>query len=136
MSRSRYTLLINSLIDSLIKKIGDNFRVYLERAHPAFLTTLVVLVKVAPAELEDVLRGLKGVKDVGVIGVKSEKEGELPRAYIVREDTLTEEMVHDYMKAQVSDHKQLAGGIEWIEAIPKSPAGKILRRELKEIYNQ
>ena len=109
---------------------------YLERAHPAFLTTLVVLVKVAPAELEDVLRGLKGVKDVGVIGVKSEKEGELPRAYIVREDTLTEEMVHDYMKAQVSDHKQLAGGIEWIEAIPKSPAGKILRRELKEIYNQ
>ena len=46
MSRSRYTLLmlINSLIHSLIKKIRDNFRVYLERAHPAFLTTLVVLV--------------------------------------------------------------------------------------------
>ena len=39
MSRSRYTLFINSLI----KKI-NNFRVYLERAHPAFLTTLVVLV--------------------------------------------------------------------------------------------
>ena len=41
MSRSRYTLFINSFIDSLIKK---KFRVYLERAHPAFLTTLVVLV--------------------------------------------------------------------------------------------
>ena len=44
MSRSRYALLINSLIHSLIKKNRDNFRVYLERAHPAFLTTLVVLV--------------------------------------------------------------------------------------------
>ena len=50
MRRSRYTLLINSLINSFIdslinlKKFRDNFRVYLERAHPAFLTTLVVLV--------------------------------------------------------------------------------------------
>ena len=45
MSRSRYTLLNNSLIDSLIlKKIRVNFRVYLEHAHPAFLTTLIVLV--------------------------------------------------------------------------------------------
>ena len=42
MSRSRYTLLIDSLID--FKKIRDHFRVYLERVHPAFLTTLVVLV--------------------------------------------------------------------------------------------
>ena len=75
------------------------------------------------------------MKDVGVIGVESEKEGELPRAYIVREETLTEEMVHDNMKAQVSGHKQLAGGIEWIEAIPKSAAGKILRKDLKEMYD-
>ena len=47
MSRSRYTQLINSFINSLIhwlKKITDNFRVYLECVHPAFLTTLVVLV--------------------------------------------------------------------------------------------
>ena len=46
MSRSRYTLLIHSLIDSLIdfKKFRDNYRVYLERAHPTFLSTLVVLV--------------------------------------------------------------------------------------------
>jgi len=90
-------------------------------------------LQVAPAELEDVLRGLKGVKDVGVIGVKSEREGEVPRAYIVREDSLNEDMVHDFMKAQVSAHKQLLGGIKWIEAIPKSAAGKILRRELKEL---
>ena len=41
-------------------------------------------MKVAPAELEDVIRGLRGVKDVAVIGVKSEREGEVPKAYIVR----------------------------------------------------
>ena len=40
--------------------------------------------QVAPAELEDVIRSLPGVKDVAVIGVKSEREGEVPRAYIVR----------------------------------------------------
>ena len=43
MSRSRYTLLIKSLINSL-KKIRDNVRVYLERAHPAFLTTYIVVL--------------------------------------------------------------------------------------------
>ena len=42
--------------------------------------------QVAPAELEDVIRSLSGVKDVAVIGVKSEREGEVPRAYIVRLD--------------------------------------------------
>jgi len=91
-------------------------------------------LQVAPAELEDVLRGLKGVKDVGVIGVRSEREGELPKAYIVRDETLKEEEVHNYMKSQVADHKQLAGGIEWIETIPKSASGKILRKELKKLY--
>ena len=65
----------------------------------------------APAELEDVLRGLTGVKDVAVIGVKSAREGEVPRAFIVREEQLTEAAVHEFMSAQVSAHKQLAGGI-------------------------
>ena len=70
--------------------------------------------------------------DVGVIGVPSEKEGEIPRAFIVRsDDSLTEDQVHDYMKQQVSSHKQLVGGIQWVEAIPKSAAGKILRKDLK-----
>ena len=45
MSCSRYTQLIDWLIHWLIKKIRDNFRVYLERAHPAFLTSVVVFVK-------------------------------------------------------------------------------------------
>jgi len=87
-------------------------------------------LQVAPAELEDVLRGLEAVKDVAVIGVEDERAGQLPRAFIVKEGALTEEEVHGYMQQQVSGHKQLKGGVVFVEQIPKSASGKILRREL------
>jgi len=91
-------------------------------------------LQVAPAELEDVLRGLDGVKDVAVIGIPDERSGQVPRAYIVREETLTEKQVHAYMAEQVSAHKQLAGGVDFVQAIPKSAAGKILRKELSAAW--
>jgi len=93
-------------------------------------------LQVAPAELEDVLRGLEGVLDVAVIGIDSEREGQVPRAYIVRKENLTEEKINAYMKVQVSAHKQLVGGIEFIEAVPKSAAGKILRKDLVVKYQE
>ena len=102
---------------------------------PAVQLLTVLLLQVAPAELEDVLRGLPGVMDVAVIGVKDERQGEAARAYIVRGDeSLTEETVHEYMKEQVATHKQLTGGIQFVESIPKSAAGKILRKDLKAKY--
>lgn len=45
---------------------------------------------------------------------------------------LTEEEVHAYLNEHVAPHKKLRGGIEFIDAIPKSLSGKILRRELKQ----
>lgn len=87
-------------------------------------------LQVAPAELEDVLRGLEGVKDVAVVGVEDQRAGQLPRAFIVRDEGLTEEDVNDFMQIQVSSHKQLKGGIVFVQQIPKSASGKILRREL------
>ena len=47
-------------------------------------------MQVAPAELEDVLRGLEGVMDVAVVGVEDEKSGQLPRAFIVGNNELTQ----------------------------------------------
>ena len=48
--------------------------------------------QVAPAELENLLRGLAGVRDVAVIGVPDQRAGEVPRAYVVREtEALTEQ---------------------------------------------
>ena len=96
-------------------------------------------LQVAPAELEDVLRGLSGVEDVAVIGVEStrEAEGEVPRAYIVRSDeAVTEATIQHYMTDKVAPHKQLAGGVQFLEEIPRSAAGKILRKDLKAKYRE
>jgi acyl-CoA synthetase (AMP-forming)/AMP-acid ligase II len=87
-------------------------------------------LQVAPAELEDTLRGLEGVLDVAVVGVEDERAGELPRAFIVREAWLTEAVVRAHMAERLAAHKQPAGGVVFLPAIPKSASGKILRREL------
>ena len=89
-------------------------------------------LQVAPAELEDLLRRLGGVKDVAVVGVPDERAGEVPRAYVVKADeSLTEEEVKNHVAANLSRHKHLAGGVQFLDEIPKSAAGKILRKVLK-----
>ena len=65
-------------------------------------------------------------------GVDDERSGELPRAFVVRSsDDLTEQQVEDYVKGRVAEYKQLKGGVKFIQEIPKSSSGKILRRLLK-----
>ena len=91
--------------------------------------------QVAPAELEDLLRRLGGVKDVAVIGIPDERAGEVPRAYVVKAtDSLTEEDVRNHVAANLSVYKHLAGGVEFLAEIPKSAAGKILRKNLKASF--
>lgn len=89
-------------------------------------------LQVAPAELEDLLRTHPSVLDVAVIGIPDEKRGEVPRAYIVTKpgETFTVDEVHEFVNKQVAEYKRLSGGIEFVEIIPKSAAGKILRRDL------
>ena len=91
-------------------------------------------LQVAPAELENVLRGLEGVADVAVVGVPDHRAGELPRAYVVRKGDLTEEQVKSHVAEALAPHKQLAGGVEFLAEIPKSAAGKILRKDLKAAF--
>ena len=70
---------------------------------------------------------------ITIQGVDDERSGELPRAFVVRSsDDLTEQQVEDYVKGRVVEYKQLKGGVKFIEEIPKSPSGKILRRLLRE----
>jgi len=87
-------------------------------------------MQVAPAELENTLRQLEGVRDVAVIGVDDAKAGQVPRAFIVRDESLTEDQIHDWMSLKLAPHKQLAGGVVFTDSIPKSAAGKILKKEL------
>ena len=81
------------------------------------------------------MRGHPDISDVAVIAVPHERFGEAPRAYIVRNsDSLTEEKVHEFVNAEVADFKRLSGGLEFIDVVPKSASGKILRKNLVEAY--
>merc|ERR1711860_325016 len=90
--------------------------------------------QVPPAELENILRSHPKVEDVAVIGVPDERAGEVPRAYLVVKESMTEEEVHTFINAEVSEHKRLKGGVEFVEAIKKNPSGKILRKDILAQY--
>jgi 4-coumarate--CoA ligase len=62
---------------------------------------------------------------------------ELPRAYIVPQTPEkgtpeTAENIKKWLAERVSKHKRLEGGVHFIEAVPKNPSGKILRKQLRE----
>ncbi|PTB45151.1 uncharacterized protein TrAFT101_000610 [Trichoderma asperellum] len=96
--------------------------------------------QVAPAELEAHLLSHPYVSDCAVIPVHDTYAGEVPKAYVVKSDTECsgksdkdiEAAVQKHVKEHKAKHKWLAGGIEFIDAIPKSPSGKILRRLLRD----
>lgn len=76
---------------------------------------------------------MKGVKDCVVIPVPCPEAGEVPRAYVVKQDDavsqqLTAKEVEEFVRERVAPHKRLRGGVRFVETIPKSPSGKILRR--------
>lgn len=94
--------------------------------------------QVPPAELESLLLQHPQVVDSGVIGIWDDSQAtELPRAYIVAsadttdKDSLAKE-VATWVASKVANHKRLRGGVIVIDAIPKSPSGKILRKDLRE----
>lgn len=91
-----------------------------------------------PAELEGILVSHANVADVCVIGVEDASQAtEVPRAYVVlRQGVATDaakaqELV-DWVATQVAPHKKLRGGIRFVDQIPKSPSGKILRRLVRD----
>ncbi|XP_042231090.1 probable 4-coumarate--CoA ligase 1 [Homarus americanus] len=90
-------------------------------------------LQVSPSELEEIICQHPGVVDVGVVGVPDESMGEAPRAFIVTEGTIHQEDIHSFLKPRVARHKQLAGGIFFVEALPKNATGKLLRQELKKM---
>ena len=90
--------------------------------------------QVAPAELESVLLEHPGVADAAVVPVRvNGGDGEIPKAFVVvvpGTDLGPEEVVR-YVSERVAPYKKVRE-VEFIEAIPRSPTGKILRRDLRE----
>ncbi|CEH15048.1 Acyl-CoA synthetase [Ceraceosorus bombacis] len=99
--------------------------------------------QVAPAELEGLLLQHPQVADAACIGVYSKSQAtEFPRAYVVPKEAsrwreeekakaFAEEIV-SWVNGKVANHKRLRGGAVIVEAVPKSPSGKILRRILRD----
>jgi len=85
--------------------------------------------QVAPAELEAILLGHPAVADAAVIGVADEIAGELPKAFLVLRDEIPLEEVQAFVAQRVAPFKKIRL-VERVDAIPKSPSGKILRRVL------
>ena len=91
--------------------------------------------QVAPAELEAVLLTHPAMADAGAIGMhQSFSEQELVRAYIQlkRPGSVAGEELQEWMKSRVAEYKWLTGGVVFVPAIPKSAAGKIQRKVLRE----
>ena len=86
--------------------------------------------QVAPAEIEAILQGHPMVADVAVIGRPDERVGEIPVAYLVPRGRVEIDEIKAWLAARVADYKRV-GDIVICAAIPKTPAGKILRRLLR-----
>ncbi|KAI9693736.1 MAG: hypothetical protein M1822_003007 [Bathelium mastoideum] len=94
--------------------------------------------QVPPAELEGLLLGHEKVDDVAVTGIYNEEQAtEVPRAYVVPKkgveaSVATAKEISDWVAGRVANHKRLRGGVRFVDEIPKSVSGKILRRVLKD----
>ena len=93
--------------------------------------------QVAPPEVEGVILDMEGVVDCAVIGVKDvDGEVEVPRAYVIRrpghKPEVQEEDVKEWVKERLASFKRLDGGVKFVDTIPKTASGKILKRILRE----
>jgi long-chain acyl-CoA synthetase len=93
---------------------------------------LVSGFNVYPTEIEDVVSGLEGVMECACVGMPDEKTSEAVKLVIVRKNpALTEEQVRAFCRENLTGYKQ-PKVIEFRTVLPKTPVGKILRRELRD----
>ena len=93
---------------------------------------LVSGFNVYPTELEDVVSQLPGVLECACVGMSDPKTGEAVKLVIVRKDpALSEDEVRQFCKQELTGYKQ-PKAVEFRTELPKTPVGKILRRELRD----
>ncbi|KAK7952019.1 phenylacetyl- protein [Apiospora aurea] len=100
--------------------------------------------QVAPAKLEGVLLRHEGVADVCVVGVQDQQQAlatEVPRAYVVKapgwkegeeERVVAADEIRRWSDKKLANHKKLRGGVVFVDSLPRTPSGKLLRRVLRD----
>ena len=88
-------------------------------------------MQVAPAELEAVLLEHPAVADAAVVPLAHDECGQIPKAFVVARGEVTAEQILDFVAERVAPYKKIRA-VEFIDQIPKSPSGKILRRLLRD----
>jgi acyl-CoA synthetase (AMP-forming)/AMP-acid ligase II len=87
--------------------------------------------QVAPAELEALLVAHPAISDAAVVPSPDEEAGEVPKAFVVTTEEVSADEIMDYIAARVAAYKKIRQ-VEFIDEIPKSASGKILRRFLRD----
>jgi long-chain acyl-CoA synthetase len=95
---------------------------------------------VAPAEVESVLLEHPAVRDCGVVAKPDAEAGEIPCAFVVVRDGYTpsealDKQLRDFVADRLSHHKQ-PREVRFVESVPRTPSGKILRRELRNAFSR
>jgi len=97
---------------------------------------LVSGFNVYPNEVEDVVASHPKVLEVGAIGAPDEKSGEVVKVVVVRkEPDLTVQELREHCRAELTGYK-VPKYVEFVDELPKTNVGKILRRELRDLYGE
>lgn len=93
---------------------------------------LVSGFNVYPNEIEEVMSEHPAVKECGAIGIPSEERGEDPKIFVVKKGEVTEKELLDFGKQQLTGYKR-PRHVQFVDELPKSNVGKILRKELRKM---
>ncbi len=95
-------------------------------------------MQVSPTELENIILKLPQVADVAVVGIPDTSADEVPKAFVVLKpgSTISPDSIIEHVSKEVVNYKKLAGGVEFIDSIPRNVAGKILRKELQVLHGK
>jgi acyl-CoA synthetase (AMP-forming)/AMP-acid ligase II len=87
-----------------------------------------------PSDLEAVLKQNEKVAEVSVVGVPSERWGETPVAFVVPKEIIDPRELLSWANERLGKTQRLAD-LKIVDALPRSPIGKVLKRELRERYS-
>ena len=93
--------------------------------------------QVDPSEIEKVIQKLPGVVLVAVFSIPHPVLTDAPAALVVKDAgaKLTEEDVLEWVEQNLSHHKWLKGGVHFVDQMPTTPSGKIMKRKCKELFD-